>query len=96
MEPVGVLESYPRKVAVGDSLAVLGPTFALAVLRVDTAGADAVVAWVDAQDACEPIELAPLPDGRWAVLLRRCYTKQSRRDALDEHLMFALAKSATR
>lgn len=86
---VASLPNFPRRVSVGDSFALFGPTHVLAVLNVDTAGADAVAAWVDAQDVCTVAQTAPLPDGRTAVLLRRHHVKQPYAEALDEWLRHA-------
>lgn len=85
----GIFDCYPRRIAVGDSFAFVGPVFVFAVLRLDSAACDAVAAWVDAQDGAELFLHTPLPDGREAVLLRRLYTKQSFRDALAEQETFA-------
>ena len=85
----GFLESYPRRIAIGDSFAFVGPTFVLAVLRLESPAAAGVAAWVDAQDSVELFEHAPLPDGREVILMRRLYTKQSFRDALEEQAAFA-------
>lgn len=84
-----ILASYPRRLAVGDSFAFVGPVFALAVLRLETPAADAVAAWVDAQDSVELVASAPLPDGRDVALLRRLHTKQSMSEALEEQRRFA-------
>lgn len=85
-----LLTTYPRRIKIGDSFAVCGPLFILVVLRLDTAGADAVALWVEQQDTFALVADAAMPDGRWVGLLQRKHTLQSSSDALTEYHAFVV------
>lgn len=69
MQPL-LTSSFPH-VVIGDSLALVGPSYIVAVVRIDSPAGLAVAAWVDLHGSFELADYIELPDGRVAVLLAR-------------------------
>lgn len=84
---------WPRRFSSGGSEAYLGAFTILLIARPFTAGENAALAWVMAQDECVMSVCYPLSDGRDFILLDRCHVRQSREEAIAEqrqHLTFKL------
>lgn len=79
-----MVETYYRQIKVGDSEAMVGPRYIVAILRGFTPGEDAVMAWVSMQDSSRLVDIVPMGDGRDFVVFERQYTKQSFIDAYQE------------
>lgn len=76
--------AYPRKVKAGESEAYLGALDVIVISKPFTAGEDAVMSWVNAQDGVELSGITPIPDGRDLMLLTRQHTRQSLSEAVLE------------
>lgn len=76
---------FPRKLRAGNSEAYVGALEIVVISKPFTAGEDAVMSWVNAQDETLLIDATPLPDGRDVLFLRRQHSKQSLTEAVLEH-----------
>lgn len=76
--------AFPRKVKAGESEAYLGPLDVIVISKPFTAGEDAVMSWVSAQDDVDLMSFTHLSDGRDVLFLNRLHTRQSLTDALLE------------
>lgn len=86
-----VMETYTRQIRVGDSEAMFGPRFIVALVRPFTAGEDAVMLWVRLQDDTRLVDIVPLSDGRDFIVFERGYKTQTYEQAHEEVRAFQAA-----
>jgi hypothetical protein len=75
---------WARSFSCGGSEAYVGADMIVCATKPFTAGEDAVMTWIAAQDQALLSILVNLADGRDLMLLERLHVKQSRADALAE------------
>lgn len=90
---MSVIETYTRHIKVGDCEGWSGPSLMVLVIKPFTPGEDAVIAWAQAQDDAEVLDVLHLQDGRDYVVLMRLHSKQSLRDALAEQQAYLASVS---
>lgn len=83
--------AFSRKVRAGESEAYLSALDIVVISKPFTAGEDAVMSWVNAQDGTTLSAITPLVDGRDLLHLRREHTRQSLGDAVLEHQLWTRA-----
>lgn len=86
-----VMETYTRQIRVGDSYAMCGPRFIVALMRPFTTGEDAVSLWCRLQDDTRVLDIVPLRDGRDFIVFERLHKNQSLADAYEEARAFESA-----
>lgn len=88
MEPQLTLSwgnSFPRALHAGGSEGYLGAHDIYLITRPFTKGEEQVLAWAEQQDGATLVEIVPLQDGRDLLILARDHTRQTRKDAENEH-----------